>query len=346
VKKAAVILGMAVAVYCVHLVDGLDSRASEFDFKVFRSKRPLVDLRLALPSTSIVEADVTEWSGAQGFLITLPLKGNFTLVDGALLLRDSAIELKPETGAFSLRVALSGAVTPIMLTQVAADGTVKQEEVQIAALDWNRLMRQLRGEISPATTWNAGLGLASLNYTQSGSQPLSQFSLSGKLSYSRPLGFGNLDLQGNLYGTLLPLTSSVDGVYVRQIGLNLRVGRSILTIRGGYNVLLYGGGFYSSAYSADDSRGFKNLMGLQAYPAVQKRLNARQRLDVYLKVVPLFGLSLEERELAVGASWSYLTLKGRVWSAQVDWSDILINASGGERVQSRNVVFGITRNLY
>ena len=294
--------------------------------------------------TGPVDPTVVE-SGPGTFRVSVPVEGSISSAETSVISGYEPVPVDPKTLRFKVAVDTRGPVTPFALTVISVDGTVKQEEVQIVAKDWASFTQSLQPPAEKKQSWSGGFSLASLGYSQSGKPSLSQIAFGAKISYSRMLPWAGWTAGANLYSTVLPVSTSIDGLSLSQMGLNLRAGRSVWT-RGSKasaltTISVLGGVFYTSTVSSNSSFGFKNLMGIQIYPELEHRLDARNSLGTYLKFAPLFGFSFTNRELAVGASWIRKPLRARSYSLSLDYSDISFVSAAGTAISSKNAVVGV-----
>lgn len=298
--------------------------------------------------TGPVEPTVLE-NAPGSFRVSVAVEGSLSNSDTSIISGYEPVPVDPKTLGFKVPVDARGPVTPFALTVISVDGTVKQEEVQVVAKDWTSFIRSLQAPPEKKQNWYAGLSLASLSYSQTGKPSLSQVALGAKASYGRKLPWEGWSSEANIYGTVLPLSTSIEGLSLSQVGVNLRAGRAVWS-RGSKSAALttvsvFGGGFYTSTVSSNSSFGFKNLMGIQIYPEAIHRLDARNSLGAYVKFAPLFGFSFTNRELAIGASWVRKPLRARSFSVSADYSDISFVSSGGTTISSRNLVLGVALPL-
>ncbi len=307
-----------------------------------------VELSEVTLRTGPVEPTVAE--GAPGtFRVSVPVEGSISSADTSILSGYEPVPVDPKTLSFKVPVDARGPVTPFALTVISVDGTVKQEEVQVVAKDWASFIQSLQPPAEKKQNWSGGLSLASLSYSQTGKPSLSQMAIGAKVDYRRKLPREGWSSGANIYGTVLPLSTSIDGVSLSQVGVNLRAGRAVWSR--GYKssalttVSVFAGGFYTSTVSSNSSFGFKNLMGLQIYPEATHRLDARNSLVGYFKFAPLFGFSLTDREFALGASWARKPIRSRNYSVVVDYSDISFETAAGTKISSRNLVLGVSLPL-
>ncbi|MFN7683967.1 MAG: hypothetical protein ACK5QT_00965 [Oligoflexia bacterium] len=283
--------------------------------------------------------------GAQASLI-VKLKGAFRLENSALLRGVDPVKTDPKTGKFEIEVRIQAEETQFELKQVGADGSVRTEEFALRAPNWAQLkllVLKAEGEkksasAKPSGVFSGGLGVALLDYRQTGVESFSQTGLSGKIAYSRWIFGHSWALDVNAYGTLLPISRRSDGVWVRQLGTNLRLGKRIWSAGPQWDLWVSGGMFGAWAIASDSSFGFKNLVSAQLYPVLSYRPSSQNRFSTYLKWVPLFGLS--QRELAVGFHWKRKRKSWGDWLLGVDFSDIYFKPSATTELNARNIVLG------
>ncbi len=280
----------------------------------------------------------------QGSKITAEIDGTFSSPQHSLLVQLKAPKVDPATRKFRVVIECTALSTPMMVSLVSQKGAVRSETVQIqlkTSEDFASFKRSLLEPAPRLTHFTVGLGMASLTYGQPGIASFNQVALSGRASVLRDIPKFRIWADLSAYSTLLPLSSSIEGTSLRQFGLNLRVGRKILQFAGDWDLIVSGGGFYTSTVSNQGDFGFRDLYGAQIQPAITRPLGRRgEALTFYGKYVPLFARSLNEREIAVGAQLQRALPNDRVLNLNLDYSDIAFNTttSGGGLVFSRNTV--------
>jgi len=310
--------------------------ADPFEFKIFRGKKPIDGMKIE-PVPGGVEV-ISDEPGS--YRINVTVEGEFTTPDNSLLSNLAPIPLDGSKGHFKLKVDARGPMTPIVLTEVSAEGNLVQEELQLVTERWETAIHELKNGPQSRHRITPGFGLAFLNYQQTGTEDFSQVSLSAKATYIYFITprLWNIELNG--YGTVLPLSSSVDGLSLKQLGFNARMGYFFWPQEGSLRVGVSGGLFYTSAVSSNNLFGFSGLAGAQFSPTLFKAFSAWDTGSAYLKLVPLFRRSFADREVAAGFGWFHTVFGGRTYSVSFDFSDIRFKPSDTEQIDSRNLVLG------
>ncbi len=309
--------------------------ASLFEFEIQRGAKPISTLNW---ETLKLEVEVEE-EAPNVFRFSAKVPGTFSETDGSLLWNYQQVAVKPATRKFELPVDIRGPSTPLKLVAVDPMGTIQEEEVLLVSKSWAEMLQFLATGGPVGRRYTAGLSIASLSYSEPLVPSFSQVALAGKVGVVMPFSNGLWYLDGNLYGTLQPLSSSIAGTSLRAIGLNVRGGRRVYEFNDQLSLWGQGGWFYTTTISSGREFGFKNLLAPQANPVLTYRINARTQVAAYFKFAPLFGLNFSERELAFGGGWSSRTLKGFNYGFGFDFSDLQIQVEG-EPLRSTNIVLG------
>lgn len=259
------------------------------------------------------------------------VSGNFGDIRSTLLIgKKILVHAMGEERGFHEDLEIKGPETRIRLLSVDAYGKVKFENATIHFDRWPKFAA--RGRESEKKERKSvivpSLGLTHLTYKQSLVQDLAQTSLTFKVAYNTSLSSASkweLGLTG--FGTVIPLSSNLQGVSLRTLGLNARVGRPVLGLSSPWRLRFFGGGYYTTTTAQGENFGYSNLFGLQFYPVLSRVLNNGNMASVYLKYAAIndearIFSKLSNREIAAG--FSYLFMKGSLSriSLSLDWAQL------------------------
>ena len=327
----------------VALFFGPAHAAEAFRFDV---QRPDPKIKGMLIESKPIELDVTE-AAPSVYRFELVIEGSFKEEEAALLQGTQKIETQPGSGRFALKVEVRGPMTPIRILAVDPLGAITEEELLLKARDWNGIFQTLSQEYEKTLAFRTGIAAAYLDYSESGKSGIgsfSQISISGTADLSKTFMDRKWYLQGGLYGTLLPTSTSIQGTSMRYLGANARVGVKTWEISPDSVLWTQVGWTYITTFSTGETLGFKNLLSPQINPVLTRRLGPRATLNGYFKLAPLYSLSLNERELAGGVSVGWRTIKGTRMGMGVDYSDIRLYPTGesDSEIRSRTWVIGFS----
>jgi hypothetical protein len=237
----------------------------------------------------------------------ISISGFFVREDWTLLLEKSTIPLDKD-GKFNLEVPLSGPRQIIVLDAVGPQGALETLNVEVLAPCYAVAAAKTDVDSgSPALPFSLGAGTSLISYQQASIVDFSETAITLKVAYTRPLFSPKFELNLSAYFTAAAIGQSQDAT-ARFLGLNGRVGYVIPSIPEPWRVLILGGWYYTTMFVTDNLFGFRNLMGPQLYPTVQRTLTARDSVGAYFKFSPVADgispLSLSNRELAAGIAYS------------------------------------------
>jgi hypothetical protein len=257
------------------------------------------------------------------------LRGNFKSENWTILMNGSRLPLDTD-GEFNVSIPIIGKTSVIDLVAVGSYGEIIREKRIVYFKDWNEnyLASFLNQKKSRSNfRFSPSLGITSVTYQGTLLPTFSQVALTGKMALQFPLG-PKWDLGFNAFYTLLPLSSNNPDVTVRYLGANARIGRTFGLGKSSWIFSLMGGVYYATMFVTPSEFGFENILGPQLFPGLRKKLSAGDSIFVYFKYSPIMNqlsvLDLNNREMAVGVSYSYPVKDGNSLSIMLDYSNIIL----------------------
>lgn len=227
---------------------------------------------------------------------------------------------------FSIEVPYTGPKTPVHLISVTPDGNAESQTYHVVFPDELNLDDEARFTPSPHR-FSPGLGVSQSWYSQSNGRSLQQLLLTFKGAYSYTLVPRKWELGANLYFSLVPLASSIQGTWARFMGINVR-GGYLKDLDSRWTLGLNAGGYYTTMFVSQGARlGFEKLTGPHLTPTLRYQLNSRMSLTPYFKFAPVSSgtkISISDRELALGVSWTRMADTGRPFSLSLDLADLKV----------------------
>lgn len=174
------------------------------------------------------------------------------------------------------------------------------------------------------------VGVAIHAYSQTGITDFSMTALFGKLDLNYWITPSTWSVGINGFGTILPITSSAPSITARFVGVNGRFGYHFGLAKG-FKVGLNLGWYYTTTFVTGDAFGWNNLMGPQFFPTINYTFG-RNSFGLYFKYSPIMTgvsfLSLANKEMAAGLTYSRLFDNGNSFKVGIDWSrtDLTLDA--------------------
>lgn len=257
----------------------------------------------------------------------------------SLLIGKRSINLTKE-GRFKVAIPLTSSATAVTVSTVGPFGEIQQETFKILFPSWDLTYGTKTNVVTPTNTNTpvqpprsyslvSSLGLSFLSYQQTREKSLSEIALTGKLSYVHSLNARwNLGVGG--YFTLLPISATPSEVKARFLGLNARAGFIAPWLNSPWRLSFMAGGYYATMFVSGADFGFRNVFGPQVFPQISRTLSNGSTLSAYLKYSPVASrlalLSLSNRELALGVSWSRPVQALRSFTLGLDYSNLALNS--------------------
>ena len=264
--------------------------------------------------------------------------------DGWVLVRGEQ-QLVLNKGAFKVELPLLGEVTPVHLYAISPIGEVEDEKFVIVYKGWAQFGVKARELNNPKNSVLLGLGVTSIAYDQTGTENLSENALTLKASYQEVWRAPNWDYGFTGFVTLLPISKNRTDVTARFFGVNGRIGYALASIREPWRLSLMSGVYYTTMIVSGAPLGYTNVGGPMLYPVLRRILNDRDSVAGYLKYSPVTDglqlLTLSNRELAFGVSWTRRNPGAHPIGASFDFADFAITADG-IRAHSRTLSFGVS----
>jgi hypothetical protein len=315
---------------------------------VFPSKG--AEKQVAGLSWDSLEVDVFWREEGLGVKTIAMLKGAFTKQDWSLIWDKKLIAMghKEGGGKFEYPMPLRGKTTEIELLLISPEGDIARQEFVIQYEGWGD--RKTLGKTEARTVKSGslvvGAGISHISYTETNKPDLSQFALTAKAAYTSLAFPPNWDFGMSAYATLVPFLASGPSSAARFLGLNLRFGYSVPSIKEPWRLSLLGGVYYTTMMVSSKEYGYANVAGPQFYPVVRRIAANGETLAGYLKFSPVSSgfsvLNLSSREIAAGASWSRPRAGGGMISYSIDLADIELDIeSKGKVGHSRSITLGV-----
>lgn len=176
--------------------------------------------------------------------------------------------------------------------------------------------------------FNAGAGMTVLSYRQQRVEPFSQYAITIKGSVNHPIIKDHIDAGfSGFYNAVGFGSTSPQGFKMRYMGLNARVGYSVIKAPSPYRLNLNVGFYWNTSFS---DIGFGNMMGPQVYPEFAYILNNGHSIHAYGKLSPAFSNTYsisfsENREIAAGVHYSFPITDSNRLSVGMDVSQLQLS---------------------
>jgi len=301
--------------------------------------------RFTLPLDEIVDDD------GELFGLMLSMSARISGVDGNLFVDSRKVELVREgTGSrFQALIPVTASKQEIKFTHILPNGQVRQSRFILHTAEFTEFQNRLQARrLASGQLLRPYIALqfSSVDYTETLFPDVSLKALTGKISFrARPKGW-NTDFELGGFATLLPWGLNDPSLPpLRFLGLNFRVGRTVLKPMGGWSIRLYGGGYYTTTLVNGNLFGFKDVAGPQLYPVFIRAFGGARSVAMYAKYSPiLIGIrpSFSSREFAAGASFSFPVSYARNLILVLDYADLSLNFTAPDAaVRSRSLSLGL-----
>ena len=311
----------------------------ELIFPQGRSRELALVWRTEQPSVQFVKKD--DWAELSVVLELSQWNRQYSLIYNNRPLAANA------EGKIRVEVPLKGISTQVKLVGVNLVGELSMETIGVFFPAYESTFKEL-ASVSPQRHFpQVGLGLTSNSYASTLVSDVAQTAVTLKASWSYLLVPPRWDLGVSGYLTALALMKSRSEA-ATFLGLNLRMGYLLPPFRSPWRGSLYGGFYYTTMFVKDDAFGYRNIIGPQIYPSVKRLFSNGNHLAGYLKFSPVASnfqlLSLSNREIAFGFSYSWLLERGRTLSITLDWAQLALLLDTN-RVQSDSLTLGASLSL-
>lgn len=254
-----------------------------------------------------------EEKGTEGQLFA-HLRGKYTDLESSLTWNGKKLA-RDKDGNFTLRVPLTEETNVFQFMAVTPRGLIETELMVVQVPHWGKIqhkpdMEQQRHFVS------LGAGLSYILFDDNriksdGSKPyqgLSEFAVTGKLSYRYLLFPPRWDIGLSAYSTLIPVYANApEGFWF--FGFNARIGYVLPSFNPNWRLSLFGGVYASTMYVRSQTFGYVNVGGPQLFPVVSHELSSGSSISFYGKFSPVSKnftiLSFTNREIAGGFSYLY-----------------------------------------
>jgi hypothetical protein len=178
--------------------------------------------------------------------------------------------------------------------------------------------------------FSAGAGLTVLSYRQQAVTPFSEMAMTIKGSASYPLIKDQIDIGiSGFYNVFGFASTSPRGYKMRYMGLNARVGYSVIKAPSAFRLNLNVGVYYNTSFS---DIGFGNMMGPQLYPELSYIFSNGHSLHAYGKFSPAlssdYSISFSDnRELAAGLHYSFPITPVNRLTIGLDLSQLMLSVA-------------------
>lgn len=241
-------------------------------------------------------------------------------------------------------VLLTGERTAVHIEAVDIKGMVHHVRYEIHFPEFAEFQKEHSSSSKKKWTWVNAVDVTPLSYVETGKSAFSQIGLTYRTTFD--YSFGSKGWMAGFLGyyTLLALSSNQTGIAARYLGLNLRAGYQLGFVKDPWVLTLLGGYYYTTMSVTNDAFGYRNLGGPQLYPVLSRAVGPRDRLSLSLKYSPIFNrlslLSLENREIAAGLTWSHGFANGHKLITSVNYADLALNF-GGVDIRASSISIGL-----
>lgn len=195
--------------------------------------------------------------------------------------------------------------------------------------DWKAFSRKPSDFMTGRNYWfSVGAAFSVLTYSETALTPGTLLAATAKLNAGYTFPFG-LVLGGNAFGTTaVTPVSGLEGMSLRFLGANGRVGWSFNLPFLQSWIAVLGGVYFTTTFSEGNSLGFRNMTGPQLYPVFQIQPLPGHSFTTYAKYSPIWtggGFAFDSFEIAAGVNYRPTRfLQGRT-SASFDYSYLSLN---------------------
>jgi hypothetical protein len=244
----------------------------------------------------------------------------------------NGIQIRPSaTGKFKLPILLKAKQTSVSLRAVHPKGKSIEEEYVVIFNDWEptyaKKLRQIQDAPTPIIGITPAAGFSLISYQQTGVKDFSEIALTAKLTWHKPFS-DQWSMAINSFVTALPIHTNQTGISAHFLGVNGRIGYNLPFIPSPWRINLMAGYYYSTMFVTSNAFGYQNIMGPQIYPTIRRTFSSGHTVSAYFKFSPMVSdfsfLSLDNREIAGGLTYSHLLKNGHYVSACFDYSQITL----------------------
>jgi hypothetical protein len=257
------------------------------------------------------------------------LQGEYPIENSSLLAGLSRGKIS-EDGHFDLPVLVTGATTHFDIRSVDGYGVTQKESYEIDFPNYrtfNAKSEEKRENENGGIPkpLSVALGVTSISYTETEVANYSSTALTLKANYFRPTPFKRWNIGVGGFFTLLPIQESAPAS-ARFLGVNLRLGYSLIANPTVWRIGIYGGFYLTTMYVKNDQFGFNDISGPQIFPVVRRIFSGGRSASAYLKYAALVSnasvVSLKSREIAAGGEYVFDYHGGNSRSVQLDFSSL------------------------
>ena len=245
--------------------------------------------------------------------VRLQVQGLFDRPDWNLLHGGEKIPINPNTQQFDTLLRVERSAKQLTLSAIGPRGEVSTETFDLTLPPFETIDKIIG--IIPGKRWFVNVGTAAswINYTDSRIDAFDQLAVTVKASFVALVLPPFLDAGVSAYFTALPVMSTRN-LNARFLGINARIGYVFPKIREPWRLSLLTGVYYTTMFASSNRFGFSHVAGPQLFPTVRRLFNNGDIGIVYAKLSPvtdgLSVLSLDNREIALGVSWTRSVKKG------------------------------------
>ena len=284
-------------------------------------------------------------------------KSNHTILNMAdqsvLFERDLEVRKKKDKVTFGFDIQLSGEKTEFKVGRVNPAGVLQVETLVVVFAEWASYAPKNKGVATPGAAssrqlkrfvFTPSIGITSYSFDQKSqidsSDPGVAFSsvyLSGRVEL-RWFVTPRLEFVANAFTNLMSLSVSLPGLSFRLLGLNIRGGYALPFMKPPYKLSIYGGGYYNSLSSSDNTVGYVTLYP-QVFLTLIRALGRQNSISAFLKYAEVMGgLSFQGRELAGGLSWTRYLGGSHPLSVSTELADLNYSSVNADQSVSQDTV--------
>jgi hypothetical protein len=276
--------------------------------------------------------DMLVWVEPSDQLQYTVLKGHLGAPINQLTLNGKNIYVD-RSGDFEIRFGFRGTEKTFRMTALDHNNRVSRatfrlapsiEEIKLQKLD--RI--ETRNYSIKKVRYSLGAGYTQIHYEQTGLEAIDEHAVTikGALIYRLVPNQWDLGLSSFANAFLIKSSSTLS---VRYVGVNLKAGYYVLKAPSRFRIVLNGGLYYNTSFG---DVGFSGMYGPQIFPELSYQISDRRSIMTYVKFSPvLVGSKIDfskNRELAVGAHYSFPFARTRRLSIGVDYSRLDLFVDG------------------
>lgn len=268
----------------------------------------------------------------ESFVPFVELTGRVTSKDFQLNSgKEGAVEVSGQE--FKVILELIGPQTPLQI-QVQLGDQKYEETLMVTTEVWSQLdALKASGETGRSHYLTLGLGMSELILNYPGAAVYTSRMVTAKLTYKYRLSRSfDVGVSGFVNAMNISQSSKIsnsklsgESPDLKFAGFNLRLGYRLIDVDT-VSLLLFGGGYYLTAYTSTFSN-IKSFAGPQLYPVFVKRVSRSKSFFTYAKLAPILsGVAdssiSESREAAFGLGYTYGSGKGGALNFFFDASNL------------------------